>query len=109
MEGSALDRTRGQEGWLARFPMWDWVGGRTSETSAVGFFPRPCRASTCEALLDGAAAMDEATRRRDTRRNPAALLAWAWYAAGEGKGSKAMVVLPYRTGCCSSAATSSSS
>ena len=24
------------EGWLARFPMFDWVGGRTSEMSAVG-------------------------------------------------------------------------
>ena len=28
--GSKLDVTATQEGWLARFPMWDWVGGRTS-------------------------------------------------------------------------------
>ncbi|KAI9125983.1 hypothetical protein K1719_003401 [Acacia pycnantha] len=27
------------EGWLARFPMFDWVGGRTSEMSAVGLLP----------------------------------------------------------------------
>jgi glucose-6-phosphate isomerase len=40
--------------------------------------------------------MDEATRRHETRLNPAALLAWAWYAAGGGRGSKAMVVLPYK-------------
>ncbi len=28
-----------EAGWLARFPMWDWVGGRTSELSAVGLLP----------------------------------------------------------------------
>src|SRR5688572_28792519 len=26
-EGSKLDQTATNEGWLARFPMWDWVGG----------------------------------------------------------------------------------
>jgi glucose-6-phosphate isomerase len=40
--------------------------------------------------------MDEATRCPDVRRNPAALMAAAWYAAGEGKGKRDMVVLPYR-------------
>ena len=40
--------------------------------------------------------MDEATRRRETRRNPAGLLALAWHAVGEGRGAKAMVVLPYK-------------
>ncbi|MCA9489517.1 MAG: glucose-6-phosphate isomerase, partial [Myxococcales bacterium] len=29
-EGSALDRQAVSEGWLRRFPLWDWVGGRTS-------------------------------------------------------------------------------
>ena len=29
-EGSELDKTALSEGWLARFPMWDWVGGRYS-------------------------------------------------------------------------------
>src|SRR5206468_4616040 len=37
--GSELDNYASQNGWLARFPMWDWVGGRTSETSAVGLLP----------------------------------------------------------------------
>jgi glucose-6-phosphate isomerase len=27
-EGSKLDEVAKKEGWLARFPMWDWVGGR---------------------------------------------------------------------------------
>ena len=29
-EGSALDRLAREQGFLERFPMWDWVGGRTS-------------------------------------------------------------------------------
>src|SRR5690606_38781032 len=38
-ENSALDHTAQSDGWLARFPMWDWVGGRTSVMSAVGLLP----------------------------------------------------------------------
>jgi glucose-6-phosphate isomerase len=37
--GSALDKYAQKNGWLARFPMWDWVGGRTSVMSAVGLVP----------------------------------------------------------------------
>ena len=34
---TAADRPAHEtEAWLARFPMWDWVGGRTSVMSAVG-------------------------------------------------------------------------
>ncbi len=95
-DGSALDRHSREQGFLDRFPMWDWVGGRTSETSAVGLLPAALQGLDIRALLDGAAAMDEATRRPETRRNPAALLTLAWHAAGEGRGAKAMVVLPYR-------------
>jgi len=95
-DGSALDEHARAEGFVDRFPMWDWVGGRTSETSAVGLLPAALQGIDIEALLEGAAAMDEATRRHETRRNPAALLSYAWYAAGEGRGSKAMVVLPYK-------------
>src|ERR1043166_728850 len=36
---SELDRYATEQGWVARFPMWDWVGGRTSELSAVGLLP----------------------------------------------------------------------
>jgi glucose-6-phosphate isomerase len=95
-EGSALDGQARAQGFLARFPMWDWVGGRTSVTSAVGLLPAALQGIDVTALLAGAAAMDEATRRRETRRNPAALLALAWHAVGGGRGSKAMVVLPYK-------------
>jgi glucose-6-phosphate isomerase len=48
------------------------------------------------ALLEGAAAMDEATRVRLTRQNPAAMLALMWYYATGGAGRKDMVILPYK-------------
>jgi glucose-6-phosphate isomerase len=92
--GSKLDQQA--RNWLARFPMWDWVGGRTSEMSAVGLVPGDLQGIDMDALLAGAAAMDEATRRHDTPANPAALLALMWYHATGGKGEKDMVVLPYK-------------
>jgi len=95
-EGSALDRQAIAEGFLERFPMWDWVGGRTSVTSVVGLLPAALQGIDIGGFLEGAAAMDEATRRHETRRNPAALLALAWHFAGGGRGAKAMVVLPYK-------------
>jgi glucose-6-phosphate isomerase len=47
-------------------------------------------------MLYAASAMDDATRQRDIRQNPAALLALCWYHTGGGKGTKDMVVLPYK-------------
>jgi glucose-6-phosphate isomerase len=95
-DGSALDRQAREQGFLERFPMWDWVGGRTSVTSAVGLLPAALQGIDVQGFLAGAAAMDELTRRADARRNPAALLALAWHVAGDGRGTKAMVVLPYK-------------
>lgn len=95
-QGSALDRLATSEGWLARFPMWDWVGGRTSETSAVGLLPAALQGIDVEALLAGARECDRVTRDRDPRRNPAALLALCWLHATDGRGARDMVVLPYK-------------
>ena len=94
--GSKLDQTAQNEGWLARFAMWDWVGGRTSELSAVGLLPAALQGIDIQAMLDGAAAMDTVTRHPVTAQNPAALLALMWYFATNGRGSKDMVVLPYK-------------
>jgi glucose-6-phosphate isomerase len=88
--------TAEKEGWLARFPMWDWVGGRTSELSAVGLLPAALQGLDVDGMLAGAAACDEATRVHDILKNPAALLALVWYHATGGKGQKDMVVLPYK-------------
>jgi glucose-6-phosphate isomerase len=94
--GSELDRHADKEGWLARFPMWDWIGGRTSELSAVGLLPAALQGLDIDAMLAGARACDEMTRRPSTRHNPAALLALMWHHAGGGRGLKDMVVLPYK-------------
>jgi len=93
--GSQLDKLAESEGWLDRFPMWDWVGGRTSELAAVGLIPAALQGLDIGGMLSGAAAMDEVTRRHDTPRNPAALLALMWHHATGGRGEKDMVVLPY--------------
>ncbi|HWA27191.1 MAG TPA: glucose-6-phosphate isomerase [Lacunisphaera sp.] len=95
-EGSKLDQVAVQEGWLARFPMWDWVGGRTSELCAVGLLPAALQGIKIDQMLAGAAAMDEVTRKKSIAENPAALLALMWYWATDGKGAKDMVVLPYK-------------
>jgi glucose-6-phosphate isomerase len=47
-------------------------------------------------FLKGAALCDEITRKKETRSNPAALLALSWFHATNGRGAKDMVILPYR-------------
>lgn len=96
MQGSKMDELQRTENWLASFPMFDWVGGRTSEMSAVGLLSAALIGIDIRAMLAGAKIMDEATRIHDIKRNPAALLALSWYHAGHGKGEKDMVVLAYK-------------
>lgn len=93
---SKLDRQAKSEGWLATFPMFDWVGGRTSELSAVGLLPAALQGIDIRAMLAGAKEMDAATRVAALKTNPAALLALSWYYSGNGRGEKDMVVLPYK-------------
>jgi glucose-6-phosphate isomerase len=94
--GSTLDKVAVAEGWIARFPMWDWVGGRTSETGPVGLLPAVLQGIDIDALLAGAGAMDALTRIPERDRNPAALLALSWHFATDGVGAKDMVILPYK-------------
>jgi glucose-6-phosphate isomerase len=94
--GSKLDQTAEAEGWLDRLPMWDWVGGRTSQTSAVGLLPAALQGVDIDAMLKGAAACDAVTRQHDTAANPAALMALMWHHATNGKGEKDLVLLPYK-------------
>ncbi len=95
-KGSKLDQTAEKEGWLARFPMWDWVGGRTSVMSAVGLLPLALQGLDVDGLLAGAAACDRLGRSRTVEENPALLLALSWYRCTGGKGGVTQVVLPYR-------------
>ena len=93
---SNLDQLAKSEKWLATFPMYDWVGGRTSELSAVGLLPAALQGIDILEMLAGAKEMDAATRKPNLKENPAAMLALAWYFACNGKGEKDMVVLPYK-------------
>lgn len=95
-DGSELDKVATAESWLRRFPMWDWVGGRTSVMSAVGLLPMAVQGLDVEEFLEGAAAMDAKTRTDDIRRNASMLLALMWFHAGSGRGLKDMVILPYK-------------
>jgi glucose-6-phosphate isomerase len=95
-DGSELDKYAVANNWITRFPMWDWVGGRTSELSAVGLLPAALQGLDIQGMLNGAKAMDAYTIVPDTLKNPAMLLALMWYNAGGGRGAKDMVIVPYK-------------
>lgn len=95
-DGSELFKVAKDENWIECFPMWDWVGGRTSVTSAVGLLPAALQGIDIKALLQGARVCDDLTRLPETRRNPAALMALMWHYGSNGNGEKDMVMLPYK-------------
>jgi glucose-6-phosphate isomerase len=94
--GSALDKLAISGKWIARFPMWDCVGGRTSITSTVGLLPMSLQGIDISAFIGGAADCDNLTRNKSAEANPAAILALMWHHATGGRGQKDMVVLPYK-------------
>lgn len=100
-DGSQLFNLAKQEAWLGIFPLWDWVGGRTSIWSSVGLLPAALQGIDIDGLLLGAFKMDERTRSKDYKKNPALMLALAWYEATKGVGERNMVILPYRDALCS--------
>ncbi len=97
--GSELDKFavhNVHNNWLERFPMWDWVGGRTSELSPVGLLPAALQGIDITNFILGAYECDKITRVKNFKVNPACQLALAWYESGNGKGAKNMVILPYK-------------
>lgn len=94
--GSKLDRTADEAGFLAHFPMWDFVGGRTSVMSAVGLLPLALQGLDIDGFLRGAAACDVLGRTREVRRNPALVMALCWHRCSGGEGGTTNVVLPYK-------------
>jgi glucose-6-phosphate isomerase len=96
ISGSKMDVTENCDSWLAKFPIFDWVGGRTSEMSSVGLLSAALLNIDIRAMLDGAKEMDNATRIANIKRNPAALLAMCWYYAVNEKQYKNMVIMPYK-------------
>jgi len=94
--GSNLYKQATSGKWIAHFPMWDWVGGRTSITSAVGILPMALQGIDITDFIGGSAECDILTRNGSTRANPSAVLALMWHHATDGRGHKDMVVLPYK-------------
>ncbi|MBR4597865.1 MAG: glucose-6-phosphate isomerase, partial [Opitutales bacterium] len=94
--GSKLFNYAKEENFVEFFPMWDWVGGRTSEFAAVGLLPAALQGIDTDSLLLGARLMDEATSIKNFRKNPAMLLALMWFYCTGGAGKKDMVILPYK-------------
>ncbi len=93
---SKLEAYASENKWLKIFPMTDWVGGRTSVMHTVGLVPMALQGVDVDALLSGAAAMDEKTRTLPVKQNLAMLLALMWHHSGGGRGTKDMVILPYK-------------
>ena len=93
--GSKLHEKATKEGWLNTFPMFDWVGGRTSVCSSVGLLPAALVGIDIKQFLSGAEDMDAITRVHSAK-NPSMMLALAWYFATNGRGEKDMVVIPYK-------------
>ncbi len=95
MEGSQLDKHAKGNNWRKVFPMADSIGGRTSETLIVGHVPAAFAGIDFARFVAGAKHMDQLTRGADPAQNPACLLAAAWHIAGNGRGDRNMVVVPY--------------
>ena len=94
--GSKLDQFADEHHWIGRFEMDDWVGGRTSITSVVGLMPMALAGIDIDGFLEGAAQTDAKTRAAEVKQNASMLMAIAWHHAGQGKGNRAMVILPYK-------------
>ena len=95
MKNSKLDNIARNENWIHSFDLPDWVGGRTSITGAVGLLPIALIDENISEFLKGASVMDKLTRNCELKNNPAGLLALSWLVAGQGKGCRDMVVIPY--------------
>jgi glucose-6-phosphate isomerase len=95
MEGSELDKYSKSNNWLKVFPMAESIGGRTSETSVVGHLPAALTGIDFRSFIAGACRMDTLTREANVKKNPSYLLAAMWHIAGNGRGDKNMVIVPY--------------
>jgi glucose-6-phosphate isomerase len=79
----------------ATLPVPEGVGGRFSVLSPVGLFSAAMAGIDIEALLDGAAAMDQRCQQEEMLKNPAALLAYLLVELGDSKGKSNHVMMPY--------------
>lgn len=94
MRNSVLDEKAKCHNWLKIFYIWDWVGGRTSISSAVGLLPMALIGGDIESFLQGMRYADK-LGRRGVYKNPSLLMALELI---ENKkiGKRQLVVLPYK-------------
>ena len=79
----------------ATLPVPEGVGGRFSVLSPVGLFSAAMCGVDIDALLNGAAAMDERCASEDFTTNPAAILATALVELATNKGKPIHALMPY--------------
>lgn len=93
--GSRLEERALKEKWLKVFYIWDWVGGRTSISSAVGLLPLAFLGKDIDAFLEGLKSADKAGRRK-VHHNPSLLMALDLYLNRKLFDKRQLVVLPYK-------------
>lgn len=79
-------------------PVPEGVGGRFSALSPVGLFSAAMCGIDIDALLEGAASMDEPCSKSGLGENPAAMLAYLLVELGASKGKVNHVLMPYANG-----------
>lgn len=95
MEGSSLDLRAKKEAWLECFYLWDWVGGRTSISSASGLLALALLSGNISDFLKGFRDADRQGREA-AQENPAFLLALDLYLAQKEEAKNQLVILPYK-------------
>jgi glucose-6-phosphate isomerase len=93
-ERGVLRRLAAEAG-IATLPVPPAVGGRFSVLSAVGLLPAALVGIDIDALLAGAAAMDQRCRSPVLRENPAGLFAALQFLADRSLGAPIHVMMPY--------------
>ena len=88
-------RSIAREHGLASFEVPKNVGGRFSVLSAVGLVPLACAGVDIDALLAGAARMDERCGAADLMQKPAYLFSALCYLADTKKAKSSIVMMPY--------------
>lgn len=76
-------------------PVPEGVGGRFSALSPVGLVTCALCGIDTDALLDGAAEMEQSCRNTDLHANPAAMLATVLVELGQRQGKTVHVMMPY--------------
>jgi glucose-6-phosphate isomerase len=84
------------QGFLDFVPMWDFVGGRFSVTSAAGIVPMALLGLDWQSFLDGARTSDDLNRLEVVARNPAGRLAALWWNLRRKAGVHSLAFVPYR-------------